>query len=152
MDKSRRPRCLVMFCGLILAITSGAQAQRSQPPTAQAEDLPSLLQALRENVGLTGNIVLSLEIQKNISKLGKREPRAVVPVIVRELKAPSISDRKAADYRMALISVIEDIGPAAEAAVTVLTEIVQDEKERNDFVLLKARMARSWEIPTWILG
>ena len=42
---------------------------------------------------------------------------------------------------MALISVLEEIGPAAEAAVPVLTEIVQDEKERNDFILLKARMA-----------
>jgi HEAT repeat protein len=42
---------------------------------------------------------------------------------------------------MALFSVLESIGPAAEAAVPVLTEIVQDSSERNDFVLLKARMA-----------
>jgi anthranilate phosphoribosyltransferase len=65
----------------------------------------------------------------------------VVPVIVRELKAARVSGRKTADYRIALMSVLEELGPAAEAAVTALTEVVQDEKERNDFVLLKARMA-----------
>ena len=64
-----------------------------------------------------------------------------MPVIVKELKAARISGRKTVDYRMALMSVIEGMGPAAEGAVPVLTEIVQDEKERNDFVLLKARMA-----------
>ena len=129
-----------MFC-VIFALACGAYAQQRQPVAVQAEGLSSLLQTLRENVGLAGNIVLSLETQKKISELGKREPGAVVPVIVRELKAARISGRKTADYRIALMSVIEGMGPAAEGAVTVLTEIVQDEKERNDFVLLKARMA-----------
>lgn len=129
-----------MFC-VILALACGAYAQQRQPVAVQAEGLPSLLQTLRENVGLAGNIVLSLETQKRISELGKREPGAVVPVVVRELKAARISGRKTADYRIALMSVLEGMGPAAEGAVTVLTEIVQDEKERNDFVLLKARMA-----------
>ena len=130
-----------MLCVLILGIACGAYAQQSQPAAVQTQDLPSLLQALRENVGLSGNIVLSLETQKKISELGKREPGAVVPVIVEELKASRTSNSKAANYRIALMSVIEEMGPTAEAAVPVLTEIVQDEKERNDFVLLKARMA-----------
>ena len=129
-----------MFC-VILALGCGAYAQQRQPVAVQAEGLSSLLQTLRENVGLSGNIVLSLETQKKISELGKQEPGVVVPVIVKELKAARISGRKTVDYRMALMSVIEGMGPAAEGAVPVLTEIVQDEKERNDFVLLKARMA-----------
>ena len=77
----------------------------------QAEDLPYLLQVLKENVGLSGNIVRSLETQKKIAELGKREPKAVVPVIVRELKAPRSPGRKALDYRMALISVLEEMRP-----------------------------------------
>ncbi len=141
MDKAFRWRCSVTLCVLILGIASVSNAQQSRPSTAQTSDLSSLLQTLKENVGLSGNVVLSLETQKKISELGKREPRAVVPVIIGELKAPRSSNRKAVDYRMALISVLEEIGPAAEAAVPVLTEIVQDEKERNDFILLKARMA-----------
>ena len=133
-------RCLLIL-SVILALGCGAYAQQRQPVAVQAEGLSSLLQALKENVGLAGNIVVSLETQKKISELGKREPGAVVPVIVRELKAAGISGRKTVDYRMALMSVIEGMGPAAEEAVPVLTAIVQDEKERNDFVLLKARMA-----------
>ena len=131
----------VTLCGLIFGNTFGTYAQRSQSSTAAAEDLSTLLQTLKENVGLNGNIVLSLETQKKISELGKREPKAVVPMIIGELKAPRVSNQKALNYRMALISVLEEIGPAAEAAVPVLTEIVQNEKERNDFILLKARMA-----------
>ena len=141
MDKAFRWRCSVTLCVLILGIASVSNAQQSRPSTAQTSDLSSLLQTLKENVGLSGNVVLSLETQKKISELGKREPRAVIPVIIGELKVPRSSNRKAVDYRMALISVLEEIGPAAEAAVPVLTEIVQDEKERNDFILLKARMA-----------
>jgi|GEM_PF-2400815 len=133
-------RCLLIL-SVILALGCGAYAQQRQPVAVQAEGLSSLLQALKENVGLAGNIVVSLETQKKISELGKREPGAVVPVIVRELKTAGISGRKTVDYRMALMSVIEGMGPAAEEAVPVLTVIVQDEKERNDFVLLKARMA-----------
>ena len=140
MDKSRLRRCSLIF-SVLLTLGCGAYAQQRQRVAVQAEDLSSLLQALKENVGLAGNIVVSLETQKKISELGKREPGAVVPVIVRELKTASISGRKTVDYRMALMSVIEGMGPAAEEAVPVLTAIVQDEKERNDFVLLKARMA-----------
>src|SRR5262245_110436 len=132
-----------LFCGLILSLACGVYAQQSQRVTAPAEDLSSLLQTLRENVGLAGNLVVSLDTQKKISELGKREPGAVVPVVARELKAAHLAGRRTANYRIALMSVLEEMGPAAEAAVAVLTEIVQDEKERNDFVLLKARMALS---------
>ncbi len=141
MQKCSSRKSSVKLCALILGIACGAHAQQRQPAAVQTADLPSLLQVLSENVGLTGNIVLSLETQKKMSELGKREPVSVVPVIARELKAPRISGRNVANYRIALMSVLEEMGPAAEAAVPVLTEIVQDQKERNDFVLLKARMA-----------
>jgi HEAT repeat protein len=141
MDKILGWLCSAILCGLILGIASFGYGQQSRPTIGPTEDLPSLLKTLKENVGLYGNIVLSLETQKKISELGKREPKTVVPVIIGELKAPRASNQKALNYRMALISVLEEIGPAAEAAVPVLTEIVQNEKERNDFILLKARMA-----------
>ena len=141
LDTAFSWKSTVTLWALILGIASISYAQQSQALPAPPSDLSSLLQTLKENVGLSGNIVLSLETQKKLSELGKREPQAVVPVIIRELKVPPNSNRKALDYRMALISVLEEIGPAAEAAVPVLTEIVQDEKERNDFILLKARMA-----------
>src|SRR5688572_970427 len=113
-----------MFC-MFGALACGGYAQQRQPVAVQAEGLSSLLQTLRENVGLSGNIVLSLETQKKISELGKREPGVVVPVIVGELRAARTSGRKTTDYRIALMSVIEAMGPAAEGAVPVLTEIVQ---------------------------
>jgi len=141
MDKSSRQTWSIVFCGLILSLACGAYAQQRQRVIASKEDLSSLLQTLRENVGLAGNIVVSLETQKRIAEFGKREPGPVVPVIARELKAAQLAGGKTADYRIALMSVLEQMGPAAEGAVTVLTEIVQDEKERNDFVLMKARMA-----------
>jgi hypothetical protein len=141
MDKILGWLCSAILCGLILGIASFGYGQQSRPTIGPTEDLPSLLKTLKENVGLYGNIVLSLETQKKISELGKREPKTVVPVIIGELKAPRASNQKALNYRMALISVLEEIGPAAEAAAPVLTEIVQNEKERNDFILLKARMA-----------
>src|SRR5262245_3122284 len=98
-----------MFCGLMPALACGAYAHPRQPMPAQAEDLSSLLQTLRENVGLAGNAVLSLETQRKISELGKREPGAVVPVIAGELKAARTAGRKTADYRIALMSVIEEL-------------------------------------------
>ena len=49
--------------------------------TLQTEGLYSLLQTLKENVGLYGNIVLSLETQKKISSNSASEnPNSVVPI------------------------------------------------------------------------
>jgi HEAT repeat protein len=105
------------------------------------DDLSAVFATLRENTGLSGNIVVSLQTQDRLAELVKQDPGSVVPAIVAELKGLSTADGKAVNYRMALISALEKAGPAAEAAVPALTEIVQDEKERNDFVLLKAQMA-----------
>ena len=105
------------------------------------DDLSTVFATLRKNTGLSGNIVASLQAQDWLAELVKQDPGSVVPAIVAELKGPSTAGGKAANYRMALISALEKAGPAAEAAVPVLIEIVQDEKQRNDFVLLKAQMA-----------
>jgi len=61
MDEKLR-RCLLIF-SVILALGCGAYAQQRHRVAVQVEDLSSLLQALRENVGLAGNIVVSLEAQ-----------------------------------------------------------------------------------------
>ena len=132
-----------MALALLVVCAGGIVAPGYQPPSPlQNENLSSLLDTLRKNVGLTGDIVISLKTQGEIAGLGKQDPKAVVPVIISQLRTLRAGERKTTvDYQMALFSVLESMGPAAEAAVPVLTEIVQDTSERNDFVLLKVRMA-----------
>ena len=64
-----------------------------------------------------------------------------MPLIVKELEAPRAYDRKAQDYRMALIEVLRDIGKPAAAAVPVLTEITEDQYERNGHIKGQASAA-----------
>ncbi len=135
---------VVVACAVILACAGCIRAHGRPLSAAQNEDLTSLLATLRKNVGLTGNIAVALKTQDAIAALGKRDPKAVVPALVAQLRSLRAGERKTTlDFQMALFSVLESIGPAAEGAVPVLTEIVQDDSERNDFVLLKARMALS---------
>lgn len=134
---------IILLGCLPWALPTRVAAQPDSPAVSQSEDLAVLLQPLRRNVGLSGNIVQSLAIQKQIAGIGKRNPHAVVPTLVTELTMSRAAGRKTIDYQLALISMLEAIGPAAEAAVPILTAIVQDPKERNDSLLLKTRMALS---------
>lgn len=134
---------LVVLGSLLWALPASVGAQPDSPVLSQSEDLPVLLQTLRKNVGLSGNIVQSLAIQKQLTGIGKRNPHTVVPTLVTELTTARAAGRKTVDYQLALISVVEGIGPGAEAAVPILTTIVQDPAERNDSLLLKTRMALS---------
>jgi HEAT repeat protein len=134
---------LVVLGCLVWVVPARVGAQPDSPALSQSEDLSVLLQTLRKNVGLSGNIVQSLAVQKQLAVLGKRNPHAVVPTLVTELTTSRATGRQTIDYQLALISVLEAIGPAAEAAVPILTAIVQDPTERNDSLLLKTRMALS---------
>ena len=68
MDKSRLRRCSLIFC-VILALGCGAYAQQRQPVAVQAEDLSSLLQTLRENVGLAGTLSCRLKPRRRFLNL-----------------------------------------------------------------------------------
>ena len=79
--------CYWLHC-LIVAVAVmavGVPAQASEIDAASPEQLVRILKA---NVYLTGNIVKRLAAQKRLERLGKRDPQAVVPLIIKELAAP----------------------------------------------------------------
>ncbi len=96
---------------------------------------------LKANVYLTGDIVKRLEAQKRLVRLGKRDPQAVVPLILEELSPPRSYGKIAAHQRLALIEILRDLGPAAEAGVPRLMEILNDPRERYDSIKSQAAAA-----------
>ena len=122
-------------------LTGGVMAQQRPVAPVSPNDVPELLQTLQENVGLSGNVVLALGTRERLAKLGRQDNKAVVPAIVEALEAPLGEGQRARDYRLALIGVLQDIGTAAEAAVPVLTEIVQDPDKRNEWLRFHAEAA-----------
>jgi HEAT repeat protein len=103
-----------------------------------------LIEVLKANVYLTGDIVKRMEAQKRLGSLGKQDPQAVVPLILKDLAAPRSYGKMAGHRRLALIELLRDIGPAAEAAVPILVEILDDPEEPFDSVKTQAAMALVW--------
>ncbi len=122
---------------LVLAVP----VQASQLDAASPEEL---IEVLKANVYLTGDIVKRMEAQRHLQRLGKQDPQAVVPLILKELAAPRSYGKMAAHQRLALIELLRDIGPAAEASVPLLVEILQDSEEPYDSVKTQAAMALGW--------
>jgi HEAT repeat protein len=130
--------------GLILVpaiLALAVPAQASQLDAASPEEL---IEVLKANVYLTGDIVKRMEAQGHLQRLGKQDPQAVVPLILEELAAPRSYGKMAAHQRLALIELLRDIGPAAEASVPLLVEILQDSEEPYDSVKAQAAMALGW--------
>jgi HEAT repeat protein len=112
----------------------------SLPLPVGAADTAGLFLILKGSVGLEGDIALTLKTQDSLTALGRQNPQVVVPEILQELRGLDQHDRKTDEYRMSLFSVIEGIGPAAEAAVPLLESMVQGEGE-NEWVLFKVQSA-----------
>jgi HEAT repeat protein len=129
---------LALFWGLAGAAPLSAGGDGG-PVTAAR--IPVLIKSLNENAGLSGDIVRRLEVQKKLAAYGQRDSRAVVPLIVRELDSLQGYNERAVARRIALIEVLRDIGPAAGAAVPVLTEIVSDQDRRNEWASFQAQAA-----------
>ncbi|MDH3473945.1 MAG: HEAT repeat domain-containing protein, partial [Rhodospirillales bacterium] len=100
-----------------------------------------LVEIVKRHVWPDHDIVTRFEAQERLAELGRQSPGAVVPVLVAQLSAPRRYGKTATHQRLALIETLRDIGPAAEAAVPVLIEVLRDPEEAYDSVKMIARMA-----------
>jgi HEAT repeat protein len=82
-----------------------------------------------------------MDAQTRLERLGRQDPAAVVPLVLAELEPPRSYGKIAAHQRLALIELLRDIGPAAEAAVPRLTEILSDFEEPFESVKSTAAAA-----------
>ncbi len=124
---------------LLLAMVIWAgPAPASELDAASPEEL---IEVLKANVYLTGDIVKRMAAQKRLQRLGKQDPQAVVPLILQDLAAPRSYGKMAAHRRLALIELLRDIGPAADTSVPALIEILNDAEEPYDSVKTQAAAA-----------
>ena len=126
------------FAPYLFALAVSALAAPAQPSELDAASPRELIEVLKANVYLTGNIMKRLEAQKRLVRLGKQDPQAVVPLILKELSPPRSYGKIAAHQRLALIEILRDLGPAGEAGVPRLVEILNDPKERYDSIKTQA--------------
>lgn len=128
--------------GLIATIfaimISVAPVKASEIDAASPEQLVEILKA---NVLLTGDIVKRFAAQKRLEQLGKQDPQAVVPLIIKELSPPWSYGKVAVHERLALIELLRDIGPAAEPSAPLLAEILANPQEKNQYVKMQAATA-----------
>lgn len=125
-----RVACAALRRGLwfvLLAIWAWAgAAQASELDAASPQEL---IEVLKANVTLSGDIVKRMEAQTRLQRLGRQDPSAVVPLVLAELAPPRSYGKVAAHRRLALVELLRDIGPAAEAAVPRLVEVLNDPEE-----------------------
>jgi hypothetical protein len=115
-----------LFVSLLVLGWCAVPAQASELDAASPEEL---IEVLKANVYLTGDIVKRMDAQTRLERLGRQDPAAVVPLVLAELAPPRSYGKIAAHQRLALIELLRDIGPAAEAAVPRLVEIMSDPEE-----------------------
>lgn len=118
---------LAAWCGAALAQEPG--------------EVETLIEALRSNVGLEGDVVVALESREALAGLGRRDPDAVVPALTDALRVAQGSDRATRQFRLALVGVLEEMGPAAAEAVPLLTAIVLDRDPKREWLRFKAQSA-----------
>ena len=129
-------RCFLIFALAVMAVTEPAQS--SELDAAPPEEL---IEVLKANVYLTGDIVKRMAAQKRLERLGKQDPQAVVPLIIKELSPPRSYGKIAGHQRLALIELLRDLGPAAEASAPLLMEILNDPEEPYESVKTQAASA-----------
>jgi len=128
--------CLLIF--IFAVMTGSLPALSSEVDSASPREL---IEVLKANVYLTGNIATRLAAQERLMQLGKLDPRAVVPLIIKELSPPRSYGKIAGHQRLALIELLRDLGPAAEASTFVLAKILKDQDEPYDAVKMQAAAA-----------
>ncbi len=129
-------RYFLIFALVVMAVTGPAQS--SELDAASPEEL---IEVLKANVYLTGDIVKRMAAQKRLERLGKQDPQAVVPLIIKELSPPRSYGKIAGHQRLALIELLRDLGPAAEASAPLLVEILNDPEEPYESVKTQAASA-----------
>lgn len=103
--------------------------------------LEALLEDLRTNVGLDGDVAVALDSQEALAEMGRRDPETIIPAVADALRAAQGSDSQIRQFRLALVGVLEQIGPAAAEAVPLLTAIVLDRDPRREWLRFKAQAA-----------
>jgi HEAT repeat protein len=131
----------IRLCFLIFALAVAAVAQPARSSELDAASPEELIEVLKANVYLTGDIVKRLAAQERLEKLGKQDPQAVVPLVIEELSPPRSYGKIAGHQRLALIELLRDLGPAAEASVPRLVEILADPEEPYESVRTQAAAA-----------
>jgi len=126
---------------LIFALAVMAGTAPTQSLELDAASPAELVDILKANVYLTGDIVKRMAAQKRLEQLGKQDPQAVVPVVMSELSPPRSYGKIAGHQRLALIELLRDLGPAAEASASLLLEILNDPEEPYDAVKTQAATA-----------
>jgi len=127
------------FLIFALVVMAGTAPAKSSELDAAAPG--ELLNVLKANVYLTGNIVKRLAAQERLVQLGKQDPQAVVPLIIKELSPPRSYGKIAGHQRLALIELLRDLGPAAEKSSSLLVEILNDPEEPYEAVKTQAAAA-----------
>ncbi len=127
----------VWFVLLAIWAWAGA-AQASELDAASPQEL---IEVLKANVTLSGDIVKRMDAQTRLQRLGRQDPSAVVPLVLAELAPPRSYGKIAAHQRLALVELLRDIGPAAEAAVPRLVEVLNDPEEPFESVKTQAAAA-----------
>ncbi len=103
--------CFLIFALAVMAVIGPAQA--SELDAASPEQL---IEVLKANVYLTGDMVKRMAAQKRLERLGKQDPQAVVPLIIKELSPPRSYGKIAGHQRLALIELLRDGGPPRKQA------------------------------------
>ncbi len=139
------PRFTALLAALVVVLAMAApvaQLRAQEAPHRIAAASPAeLIGIVKDNVLLSGDLVLRMQAQQRLVALGRQDPERIVPLLVAELAAPRGYGKKASHQRLALIEMLRDMAAAAEAAVPVLTEILNDPEERNDWVKFQAQGA-----------
>ena len=130
-------------CALVatLAATVIVMSPLARASTVDAAPPGELIRILEANVGLSGDITKRLAATRQLGILGRKDPLAIVPLVMGRLERPRRQDAPAATLRAALIGLLGEIGPGAEASVPLLAKIVNDPGERFDAVTLQAGLA-----------
>ncbi len=134
----------VWFVLAILVLISGSAtvfAQLNDKDRVAAAEPAELIEIIKRHVWPDTDFVTRMAAQKRIVSFARSAPDSVVPLLIRELKTLERHDKATVQQRIALIETLRDIGPAAEAASTVLIEILQDESEPNEWIGMAAQMA-----------
>jgi HEAT repeat protein len=130
-----------LFCVVLVLVALSGRAAAAKADELDAASPQELIEILKANVYLTGDIVKRMNAQSHLQRLGRQDPGAVVPLVLAELAPPRSYGKIAAHQRLALIELLRDIGPAAEQAVPRLVEILNDPEEPFETVKTQAATA-----------
>lgn len=126
----------------VSGIASGSVwAQVADERALATADVPALIETVKANADIHGDIVLGLAARERLAARGKSDTAAVVPLILDQLRMLDAPKQVERQQRIALIGVLQDMGAAAEAAVPMLDELANGPRSVGDWVKFQAGAA-----------